>query len=219
MSTYNLASLALAFLGSVLCIVGVRRLHEKRVLSAIKFELTGIIFLLFAGIAFLLASNLYLYQRLVYETPIAEIEFVQTSAQSYTATLEHDGRSQQFFMRGDEWQLDAQMLIWHGYANLLGLDAQYRLHRLSGRYTAITDEEEKARSVHALGETADIDLWSLANQHQNLIGWLLDTSYGSAVYLPMSAGARYQISISRTGLVARPINAAAKLAVSRWIGL
>ena len=47
----------------------------------------------------------------------------------------------------------------------------------------------------------------------------LDAAYGSAVYLPMSDAARYQVSISRTGLVARPMNDSAREAVSRWIGL
>jgi hypothetical protein len=43
--------------------------------------------------------------------------------------------------------------------------------------------------------------------------------YGSAVFLPMTDQAEYSISISRNGLVARPDNAVAKKAVSRWIGL
>jgi hypothetical protein len=160
-----------------------------------------------------------MYDQLVYEAPVAEIEFVRTSPQHFTATLRHGDQEQQYEMQGDEWQLDAQMLLWHGFASVLGLEPQYRLHRLSGRYSEVADEQEKARSVYALSDKADVDLWLLANQNQKLTGWLLDASYGSAVYLPMSDKARYQISISRTGLVARPTNAPAKQAVTRWIGL
>jgi hypothetical protein len=214
-----MASLILALFGVVMCTLGVRRLLQKRPLRALEYEITGVVLLSLAAAVFLLASNLHFYQRLVYEQVVAEIEFKQQSPQQFIATLEHDEVRRQLPMLGDEWQLDAQMLLWHGYANLLGLDAQYRLQRLSGRYSSVQDEQEKPRSVHALGGHADIDLWSLANQHQAWIGWLLDASYGSAVYLPMTDGARYQISISRSGLVARPANIAARQAVSRWIGL
>jgi len=48
---------------------------------------------------------------------------------------------------------------------------------------------------------------------------LVDAMYGSAVFLPMTNQAKYVISISRNGLIARPANAEAKKAVSRWIGL
>jgi len=212
-------SIGLALIGALLCIIGLRRLFARRVASAIKLELFGFITLVLAAVAFLLASNLYLYERLVYEAPVAEIEFEQISPQHFVASLFHDEQQQQYEMQGDEWQLDAQMLVWRGFASMLGLEPQYRLHRLSGRYSDVADEQEKSRSVYALGEKADVDLWLLANQNQKLISWLLDASYGSAVYLPMSNQARYQISISRTGLVARPMNAPARQAVTRWIGL
>ena len=35
-----------------------------------------------------------------------------------------------------------------------------------------------------------------------------DALYGSAVYVPMSDGARYQVVVSQSGLVARPLNEA-----------
>lgn len=219
MSSLTLVSIVLALCGVLLCIIGIQRLLRRRIFSALKLEMLGLVLCLFAAAAFLLASNLYLYDQLVYEAPVAEIEFIQSSPQRFIANIKRGEQMQYYAMQGDEWQLDVQMLVWHGYASVLGLEPQYRLHRLSGRYTDIDDEVEQPRSVHALSEKADIDLWLLASQNQRLIAWLLDASYGSAVYLPMSDKARYQISINRTGLVARPMNAPAKQAVSRWIGL
>lgn len=219
MSVLTLASIVLALVGVLMCLLGVRRLFRRQPFSAIKLELGGLLVLLLAALMFVLASNIYMYQRLVYEAPIAEIEFNQLGPQQFTATLLRGETQQQYVMQGDEWQLDAQMLLWHGFATVIGLDAQYRLHRLSGRYIEIADEQEKVRSVYALSDAADVDLWSLANQNRTLIEWLVDASYGSAVYLPMTDKARYQISIGRSGLVARPTNLAAKQAVSRWIGL
>jgi hypothetical protein len=221
MSLLTLASIVLALAGASLCYSGVRRLLKKRPLSALHLELTGLLLLLLAAFSFLLASNLYLYDRLVFEAPVAEIEFTRLGDQHFSAQLDNidDMAPRRFDMHGDEWQLEAQMLIWHGYASLLGLDAQYRLNRLSGRYSETRDEQELQRSVYALGEPPKFDLWQIASRHHDMIGFFVDAAYGSAVFLPMSDSARYQISISRTGLVARPMNDSARQAVSRWIGL
>jgi hypothetical protein len=40
--------------------------------------------------------------------------------------------------------------------------------------------------------------------------------YGSATYLPMADGADYEVTVSQSGLVARPLNDAARLAVGAW---
>jgi hypothetical protein len=219
MTSLTIVSIVLALAGLWLCVIGLRRLFARRPLSALNLELSGLIFLVVAAASFVLSSNLYLYNRLDYEAPVAEIQFTELSPQHFTADLQRGEVQQQFDMWGDEWQLDAQMLVWHGFASAIGLDPQYRLHRLSGRYTSISDEREKRRSVYALSQKADVDLWLLASQHQGWFSWLVDASYGSAVYLPMSDKAIYQISISRTGLISRPMNAPARKAVSRWIGL
>ena len=44
----------------------------------------------------------------------------------------------------------------------------------------------------------------------------VDAVYGNAAYMPMSDGARYEISITQTGLIARPVNAAAQQAAGSW---
>ena len=67
-------------------------------------------------------------------------------------------------------------------------------------------------------EGEKFDLWQFANEYQDWLQWV-DAVYGSAVFLPMSDGAKYSISISRTGLIARPVNDEARKAVSQWIGL
>ncbi len=221
MSVLTLASIVLALTGVFLCYSGIRRLLQRRPLAALNRELIGLLLLLLAGVSFLLASNLYLYDRLVFEAPVAEIEFTRLGDQHFSAQLDYVAETtpQRYDMHGDEWRLEAQMLLWHGYASLLGLDAQYRLHRLSGRYTQTSDELELQRSVHALGEEPKLDLWQVASRHHDIMGVFVDAAYGSAVFLPMSDAARYQISISRSGLVARPMNESARQAVSHWIGL
>jgi len=188
-------------------------------MSSIRYEITGIVLLSIAAMLFLVSSNVHTYERLVYEQPIASISFHKISPKHFSVELKELGSGGSWFyeLRGDEWQLDAQILTWHGYANLLGLDAYYRLHRLSGRYRDINEERTAPHTVHGLATEETIDLWSYANEYRNWLS-MVDATYGTAVFLPMDDAARYSISISRNGLVARPDNEIAKRAVSDWIG-
>jgi hypothetical protein len=226
MQYLTLVSLLIAVVGLAFAVTGIKRLIQRRFLRAAGLELSGLFFLLLSSSAFLLASNLYTYQRLVYEQAVAEISFQKIAEQQFRADINAlDSDFQQTVnLNGDEWQLDAQVLMWQGVATLLGLDANYRLHRISGRYVDITDEQQRPRTVFSLVkspayiEDDTFDLWQFAHNNQNWLQWI-DAVYGSAVFLPMSDGARYSIAISRTGLIARPDNDEARKAVSQWIGL
>ncbi len=206
--------------GLVFCVTGVRRLVKRKLIKGMFLELSGLTLLAVAGLLFLVASNLYTYQRLVYESPVAEISFEQISPSKFNVELRlpETGKVSRYELLGDEWQLDAQILSWRGYASLLGLDPYYRLHRLSGRYTSIEQERRREHSVYALAVEKNFDFWQLVHEYHEWFR-LVDAMYGSAVFLPMVDRAKYSISISRNGLVARPDNAEAKKAVSRWIGL
>jgi hypothetical protein len=217
--TLTVTSLIIAAAGLLLCVLGIIKLTKRLMMSSFRYEITGVVLLTAAAMLFLVSSNIHTYERLVYEQPIASISFHKIAPQHFSVELEAQGDGENWFyeLRGDEWQLDAQMLTWHGYANLLGLDSYYRLHRLSGRYTDIEEERTRPRSVHGLAAEQRIDLWSYANEYRNWLS-MVDATYGSAVFLPMNDGARYSVSISRNGLVARPDNAVAREAVSNWIG-
>jgi hypothetical protein len=119
-------------------------------------------------------------------------------------------------LAGDEWQLDARVLKWKGWANLLGLDAQYRLERVSGRYRDIEQERTGERTVYGLSENPGVDLWVLSTQYPK---WLpfVDAVYGSATYLPMADGARYEVKMTQSGLMARPVNEAANAAAAKQL--
>jgi hypothetical protein len=217
--TLTITSFVLGAIGVLLCMLGIAKLTKKLLMSSFRYEITGIVLLAAAAMLFLVSSNIYTYERLVYEQPIANISFHEISPRHFSVELKELGSGESWFyeLRGDEWQLDAQILTWHGYANLLGLDSHYRLHRLSGRYTDINQERSEKRTVHGLAAEQRIDLWSYINEYKNWLS-MVDATYGSAVFLPMNDEARYSISISRNGLVARPDNAIAREAVSDWIG-
>ena len=46
----------------------------------------------------------------------------------------------------------------------------------------------------------------------------VDAFYGTATYVPMADGARYEVSLSRDALIARPANDRARDAVGGWGG-
>src|SRR5260370_69241 len=60
-----------------------------------------------------------------------------------------------------------------------------------------------------------IDPWDLAHRYRSWLPWL-DAIYGSATFLPMADGALYEIKVSQSGLIARPLNQAARAAVGGW---
>jgi hypothetical protein len=103
----------------------------------------------------------------------------------------------------------------HAFANLIGFDTAYRLDRISGRYTSVEDERSQLRTVYPLNQPDRVDLWELAHRYRSWMPWI-DALYGSATYLPMADGALYEIKVSQSGLIARPLNQAAGDAVGGW---
>jgi hypothetical protein len=216
--TFQVALAILGVIGLILFGLGLRRLWQRRPVTGTLQGLTGLLFMAGAALVYSLMLNLYTYQRFTHELAVAEIAFRQTAPQTFNAILTPAGgeSTRSLELQGDEWQLDARVLKWRGYATLLGLDPMYRLERLSGRYQDIEKERRAARTVHALGPApTGIDLWALARAWH---AWfpMVDAVYGNAAYLPMTDGARYEVRLTATGLVARPLNPAAEEAVRAW---
>ena len=210
-------ALVLAIFGLLLLALACQRLLRARVLAAAGSALMGVLLLAAAALFFVVALNLHTYARLTHEKPVAEIVFEARGPQRYRATLSQaqDGEMQMFMLAGDEWQLDARVLKWKGWANLFGLDAQYRLERVSGRYRDINQERTGERTVYALAENPGLDLWQATLDHPTRLPFV-DAVYGNAAYMPMSDGARYEVSVTQSGLIARPVNAAAQQAAGSW---
>ncbi len=181
----------------------------------------GVIFgALFGAIAFALAMvglDIQTYNRLSFERPIATLDVVQRGTRHYDVTLTQpptdatpEGVTQVYPLHGDHWRIEARVLRWKPWANVLGLDSQYQLERLSGRYADVSSEISAERSVHDLRPESQsrIDLWQVAQEYGRHAP-VVDTLYGSGAYMPMANGARYEVWITQSGLVARPVNQAA----------
>jgi hypothetical protein len=207
---------ACALLGILIFFAAIGRLRRRHIMGGLTRGAIALILLLAAASAALMGSNLASYQRLSYEQPAAELQFTKVAERQFNANLSYPaGEQASFVLRGDEWQIDARVLKWHTFANLLGFDAAYRLERISGRYTNIEDERNQPRTVYELHAPGSVDPWELIHRYHAWVPWI-DALYGSATFLPMADGASYEIKVSQSGLVARPLNQAARNAAGAW---
>jgi hypothetical protein len=168
-----------------------------------------------AAVIAITAFDLYSYKQVLQEQVVATIHFDKIEDQHYFAVLaDKEGQEQRVELRGDQWQLDARLVKWKGYLASFGLKPAYRLERLSGRYYDIEQETTEKRTAHRVHpDFYGVDVWQLINKYPD---WLpiVDAVYGSATYLPMKDGALFEISLTQSGLLARPINQAARDALS-----
>ena len=198
--------LVITSLGSLIFFgLAVRRLTRSRRLSACLHASIALIFALLAVLVAGIAANIYTYQRLTYEQPVADLSFRKIADRHFMVRIQQpDSGSMVYDLRGDQWQLDARVLKWQGLATLLGYDAMYRLERISGRYINTDAEMTQRRTVYDLTGTDNkgVDLWQWIQGHEHLLPWL-DAIYGSAAYLPMQDGAHYRVTLTQSGLIAR----------------
>ncbi|WP_207060956.1 hypothetical protein [Motiliproteus sp. SC1-56] len=143
------------------------------------------------------------YQRLTDEQLVAELTFDNLGPQRYEAILLSGDRCrvQRYLMLGDQWRLDARFLKWKPWANLLGLDARYRLERLEGRYQDIEQQNRGPLLAHALGESKlDPRLLTEALGPLNVF---FDSRYGSSTFREMDPDLRYRVYRTQSGLITR----------------
>jgi len=212
----DLAFIILGLLGLSLFILGIRRIWHWKMLSGGIQGITGALLISLALLVASVATNLHTYQRLSHESPVATLRFEQLGPQHFRAIVARSEAVAEIYeLYGDEWQLDARALKWKGFATVLGLDSGFQLERLSGRYHNIQQEGTAPRSAHVLYQGEGIDIWSLARRYPRWLPWV-DAIYGSATYMPMVHGARYQVNMTQSGLIARPLNLPAQKAVEDW---
>jgi hypothetical protein len=219
---------AVAVIGGLILAAGLASLFRRRFLSGLFGTAAGAGLVAVGLSAALLGQNVQTYSRLSYERPVASLSVGQLAPQYFEVTVvqpatdDLPARTAVYPVNGDEWRMEAQVLKWKPWANIIGLDAQYRLDRLSGRYQDVDQERTGARSVHALyseepGTVAglqtlwSVSAWDMARKYRRYVD-AVDTLYGSAAYMPMADGGTYEVWITQSGLIARPTNAAARAA-------
>ncbi len=194
----------------------IRHARRRRPVRATRSLAGGTASAVAGGASIMLAFSYYGYGRLVDEQTIGKIAFTQSAPEQFVARLMLDDQQDRTFeLLGNEWQMDARVVTWKPPATMLGLDPIFQLDRLSGRYSSLDDERSKVRSVHSLSEPIAMDVWQFARKYPKLMPGV-DAHYGTATYLPMVHGAVFEVTMTRTGLIARPVNEEAEKAVGEW---
>jgi hypothetical protein len=152
----------------------------------------------------LVAANVYTYHRLTAESVIAELRFEPTGDRQYLAHLRTGDRCEERVLPvfGDQWRVDAEFLKWQYWALLLGLDSQYRLDRLEGRYRSVEEQNTAPKVAHDLAGDTAVDVVSIAHA---LGSWnfLLDATYGTSTYEDIDPGRVYRVYRTTTGIITR----------------
>ncbi len=156
------------------------------------------------GLALLLGLTLRTWDRLTDEALIAELTFDPAGPGRWRVTLATGDRCRprSFILEGEQWRLDARFLKWKPWANLLGLDARYRLERLESRHPEVAEGGTTTVSAFDLGPRKAPDLLHLARSLDHF-GFLLDALYGSSAYQEIDPSLRYRVYRSQWGLLVR----------------
>ncbi|MFT7687237.1 MAG: hypothetical protein ACI9FB_002589 [Candidatus Azotimanducaceae bacterium] len=158
-----------------------------------------------AGVTALLVSTpFYVYDQFNQEIPVARLTFEQKADNYFQALLRQGDfcSSQQFEILGDQFQLDAGFVKWKGLGVILGFRPLYRLDRLSGRYSDIVQQNKQNHLAHNLAPDVLFDFFD-EDAPGGSSGWLMDTRYGSSVYLNIDPSLSYEVYATEDGLITR----------------
>lgn len=175
--------------------LGVRRLFQFGIVPLVA---------ILAALALLFSSWIYTYHRLSHEALIAELTFEPVGAGVYRASVATGDLCsvRHFEIDGDQWRIEAQFLKWKSWANLLGLDALYRLDRIEGRYRDIVRQNTRPPVAHALPRETFVDTVGLAGSLGRL-NLFMDATYGSSTYHDIDTHAVYRVYRTQSGLITR----------------
>ncbi|HCX09245.1 MAG TPA: hypothetical protein DHU81_02555 [Hyphomonas sp.] len=206
-----------AVIGLMLLFAGFGKLARLKAGSGAVRLTFGAGMLALAGVVAFAGLNLQTYKRLTKERYAANIKFeaVEGEANAYTLDLTFsDGRKlveangAQPVLRGNEFEIGAQVIKFKPMANMLGYDSIYRLDfiegRMSRRFTPDSVTEATTNGI-ALATNPGLDVPRLAEEQGGRFG--IDAQYGSATYQPMGDRFEYVVNISQDALIARPSEA------------
>lgn len=212
---YDGLAWATALLAVLAVVIAARILFDTRWFLGWLRGTCGLAFLALAGLIGLVAYDLLSYAPLPDGKPLVTLSF-KAEGNAYRATLLEGERERSVTLEGDLWQLDARLLQWKGLAALIGLQPGYRLERLSGRFLAIEQQSMAQHDKVALAQSPyGIDLWRWLRLGRHDL-FMFDAQARRVTYLPIADDAVYSVSLTPTGLLAQPLNQAAKTALQNW---
>lgn len=192
--------LALIFLRAA--VAGSRR---QRYVRGLGHGLVSLLFLVCTAAAAIATVGVLGYRALTYEAVAATVSTAPIGPQHFRAAIQLPDQERAVYdLAGDAFYVDAHILKWHPLVNVLGLHTSYELDRVAGRYDAIVDERSRLRTVYSLAHAKPVDLFDLVRRFR-LLSPLLDAQYGSASFVAARVPGTFQVLVSTSGLLIRPV--------------
>jgi len=207
MSVLTGASLVAALAGALLVALAVWAGRRRRLLHSLVSVLTALLCLALAALFASVTIGIHGYRALTAEEVAAVVQTDPIGPRHFRATVTlPDGRVGQFDILGDALYVDARILKWKPLVNILGLQTAYELDRVGGRYNAIPDERHRPHTVFPLGQDHMVNVFGFVHRHPKFLAPLVDASYGSGTFVSVARPARYEVRVSTTGLLIRPVS-------------
>ena len=198
------AGLCFAAAGMLVLRAGYRAAGDRRWTGSAVRGLAGLLLLALAALVGAIIVGLRGYRALTLEDLAATVTTEPVAPQRFRATIVFpDHRLAMYELAGDAFYIDARILKWHPFANLLGLHTDFELDRVAGRYNDVADERRKPHTTYELARPPLVDLFFLARRR--VLGPLVDAEYGSAAFVAAGGPAQYEVRVSTTGLLMRPV--------------
>jgi hypothetical protein len=195
----------LGLLGALLVLAGTVALFRARFLAFVVRMLLGLVLVFLGALLGALSLGLQGYRALTREETAARLLVQPKAPQRFSARIVYrDGRQATFDLAGDEIYVDAHILKWKPMANVLGLHTAYELGRVAGRYRDIGQERTAPRTVYSLARDREVDLFDLRTRY-SFLAPLVDAEYGSATFVPVTRPTEFELRVSTTGLLIRPV--------------
>lgn len=206
MSVLTFIALCCLLLATLLVALAVMALRRRRVMGGLTSFLSGLLCLVLAALAAAVTVGVRGYRALTHEDLAARVRTEPLGPQRFRATVElPDGRTGQFEISGDALYVDAHILKWRPIVNVLGLHTGYELDRIGGRYNALGDEQLRSHTVFALAPERVVDVFEFVRRHPRVLAPLVDAQYGSGTFIGAERPGSFEVRVSTTGLLIRPL--------------
>ena len=208
-----------ALVGVLSLIGGLGRLFKMRFVTGGFRTLFGGVLLIGAGAIGLVGLNMQTYTRLTHEQLAAQVKLEWTGPDSYNAIVQRAdkygllGPEEVYPLTGDSFRMEADVITFKPWANVLGVDALYRFDRIQGRFDSEAKEEADPPKPHSMRNEKGINVFRLPMGESNPFE-RVDAEFINGVAVPMADGAIYEVQMSQRGLIPRAKNEIAEQAVA-----
>src|SRR3989475_6128922 len=204
MTTLVIVALCFLALGIALSSAALAALRRKSWLGGAMRAVLGLLFFALAALFGMITVGIQGYRALTYEEVAATVKTEPVAPQRFRATITLPNRRLAMYeLAGDAFYVDAHILKWHPWLNLLGLHTSYELDRVAGRYNAVADERTKPHTAYSLGRERWVGPFHGARR--KIPGPLGGAGRGAGAFVAGNRPAEWEVRVSTTGLLMRQV--------------